>query len=273
MPQYGSPSRRVVLGAITTALAPAAFAQTAPVAIPALASAFAPTGRLRAVINFGNPVLARRSASGGPSGVSVDLARRLAERLGLPLELVPVEAAGRAVETVRNGLGDIGFFAVDPVRSEGIQFSPPYVQIVGSYLVREGSPFTANDQVDRPGTRIAVGLASAYDLFLTREIRAATLVRIPTSPRVVDGFLEQGLDVAAGVRQQLEADMRRLPGLRLLPGQFMVINQAMGMPANRDPAAHQFLFDLVEEAKASGFIAAALARHGVEGASVAPPGR
>ena len=273
MAHSGLPSRRALLGVMATLLTEGAFAQTNTLAAPTLASAFAPTGRLRAVINFGNPVLAHRSASGGPLGVSVDLAGHLAERLGLPLDLVTVDAAGRAVETVRSGLGDIGFFAVDPVRSDGIRFSSPYVQIVGSYLVPEGSPLTTNDQIDRPGTRIAVGRGSAYDLFLTREIKAATLVRIPTSPRVVDAFLEQGLDVAAGVRQQLEADMRRLPGLRLLPGQFMVINQAMGMPADRDPAAHQFLFDLVEEAKASGFVAAALARHGVEGATVAPPGR
>ena len=267
------PSRRAVLGIAATLLTRNAWAQTKILPDLALASAIAPTGRLRAVINFGNPVLARRSASGEATGVSVDLAQRLAQRLSVPLDLVLVDSAGRAVEIVRSGLGDIGFFAVDPIRSNGIGFSLPYVRIVGSYVVREGSSVTVNEQVDRPGTRVAVGLASAYDLFLTREIKAATLVRVPTSPRVVDALLEQDLDVAAGVRQQLEADIRRLPGLRLLPGRFMMINQAMGMPADREAAAHQFLVDFIEEAKASGFIESALARHGVEGATVAQPGR
>lgn len=237
-----------------------------------LARAFAPEGRLRAVINLGNPILAGRvSESGPPYGVSVDLAQALARRLGLELEMVVVPAAGRAVETVRSGRADIGFFAVDPARSQGIEFTAPYIEIEGAYLVREASPLTRIEEVDRPGTRIMVGLNSAYDLFLTREIRQATLVRAPTSPAVVEEFLRQGLDVAAGVRQQLEADQARNPGLRLLPGRFMVIHQAMGLAAGRDPAALAELTAFVEEMKATGFIAASLARHGIQGASVAPP--
>jgi len=239
---------------------------------PNLARAFAPTGRLRAVINLGNPILAARSSETvDPHGVSVDLARELARRLGVEVELVVVPAAGRSVEVVRSGGADIGFFAVDPARSAGIDFSAPYIEIEGAYLVRANSAVTRMEEVDRPGTRIVVGRNSAYDLYLTREIRNATLLRAPTSPAVVDEFLRQGVEVAAGVRQQLEADAARLPGLRLLPGRFMVIHQAMGLAAGREPAALAALVAFVEEMKASGFVAAALQRHGVSGATVAPP--
>lgn len=249
-----------------------ALATTPAMAQSSLAEAFAPNGKLRAVINLGNPILAGRvDAARPPHGVSVDLAEALARRLGLELEMIVVNAAGRAVETIRSGRADIGFFAVDPARSAGIDFTAPYVEIEGAYLVRDASPLTRLEEVDRPGTRIVVGLNSAYDLFLTREIRHATLVRAPTSPTVVEEFMRQGLDVAAGVRQQLEADQARLPGLRLLPGRFMVIHQAMGLAAGRDPAALNYLTSFVEEMKVSGFVAAALARHGIQGASVAPP--
>jgi polar amino acid transport system substrate-binding protein len=237
----------------------------------ALAVAFAPTGTLRAIINLGNPVLATRvSGADTPAGVSVDLARELGQRLGLAVELVVVTSAGKAVETLRAGDGDIGFFAIDPMRSDGIAFSGAYVNIVGAYLVREGSPLKSLADVDKAGVRIAVGGKSAYDLYLTREIKAATLVRVPTSPEVVSSFLAQNLDVAAGVKQQLEADQKRLPGLRLLPGDFMTIHQAMGVPAARRPEVARYLAGFVENVKATGFVADALKRHGIAGAMVAP---
>jgi polar amino acid transport system substrate-binding protein len=232
--------------------------------------ALAPTGRLRASINLGNPVLARRDAAGAVEGVSVDLARALGAELGVPVDLSVVDAAARSVETVAGGQADVGFFAIDPVRGQGIRFTPPYVLIEGAYLVRNDSPLLDNAEVDRAGTRIVVGRGSAYDLFLTRTLKSAELVRTPTSPKVVDEFLARKADVAAGVKQQLEADARRVGGVRLLPGRFMVIEQAMGIPSARSDAALQALVGFVERAKASGFVAAALARHGVEGAVVAP---
>lgn len=241
-----------------------------PLASPDLTSTFAPTGRLRASINLGNPILAHRDAQGEPGGVSVDLARELARRLGVEAELVVFDTAAKSVEAVRAGQADVGFFAIDPLRGEGIAFTAPYVLIEGSYLVREDSPITENAQVDRAGVSVAVGQGSAYDLFLTRELRAARIVRAPSSPAVVGTFLEQSLDVAAGVRQQLEADAQRLPGLRLLPGRFMVIQQAMGLPTDRPEAAARLLREFVEEMKATGFVAEAMRRHGVQGASVAP---
>lgn len=233
--------------------------------------AFTPTGRLRASINLGNPILAgRRADTGEIFGVSVDLARGFAQRLGVELELVVVDAAGKSVDLVAQEAADIGFFAIDPKRGEGIHFTAPYVLIEGCYLVREASPVTRNEQVDQAGTRLVVGKGSAYDLFLTREIQHATLERAPTSPAVVDHFIATNSDVAAGVKQQLEADAARLGGLRLLPGRFMVIQQAMGCPKTRGTAAAAALAAYVEEMKASGFVAQALARHGIQGASVAP---
>ena len=159
---------------------------------------------------------------------------------------------------------------MDPVRGAGIGFTAPYVLIEGCYLVSDSSPLHANDEVDRPGQRVVVGTGSAYDLFLTRELKHAQIVRAPTSPTVVDVFVAQGLDVAAGVKQQLQADLRRFAGHRLLPGRFMVIQQAMGLPKGRGEAARQVLSTFVEDMKRGGFVSAALARHGIEGASVAP---
>ena len=240
-------------------------------ATPEVTAGLAPTGRLRASINLGNPILARREPAGGEAvGVSVDLSRRLAEELGVGLVLLTFDSAAKSVEAIKGGQADIGFFAIDPMRSDGIRFTAPYVLIEGAYLVRQASPLTANAEVDRAGTRIMVGRGSAYDLFLTRELKAAQLMRAPTSPKVVDEFLAAGADVAAGVKQQLEADAARLPGLRLLPGRFMVIEQAMGLPAERGEVAAQALRAFVERAKASGLVAESLARHRIQGAIVAP---
>lgn len=237
---------------------------------PAIVAALAPQGRLRASINLGNPILAKRDAAGQAVGVSIDLARGLAERLGVDAELVVFDTAGKSVAAVAAEQADVGFFAVDPLRGEGILFTAPYVLIEGAYLVPQASALQANDEVDRNGLRVVVGQGSAYDLYLTRELKAAQIVRAPTSQAVVDTFVQGGYEVAAGVRQQLQTDALRYPGHRLLPGRFMVIQQAMGLPKSRGDAAADFLRRYVEDMKASGFVAQALARHGIQGASVAP---
>ena len=238
-----------------------------------VSSTLAPQGKLRATINIGNPVLAGMAAGAAePHGVSVDIARELARRLGVPVEFVICPTAARAVEAVKAGACDLTFLAVDPARAVDIDYAAPYVVIAGAYMVKQDSPLTDNAQVDQPGNRLAVGKGSAYDLFLTREIKHATLVRFNSSQEVVDGFLSQGLEVAGGVKQQLEADAKRVPGLRLLPCQFMQIRQAIGAPKGREAAA-EYLLAFIEELKATGFVAAALTRHGIEGAAVAPPGR
>lgn len=234
--------------------------------------AFTPKGALRASINLGNPILAHRGAeSAEAGGISVDLARVFAERLGVELELVVFDTAGKSVEAVTNEQADIGFFAVDPVRGAGIAFTAPYVLIEGAYMVRQASSLQSNDEVDVADIRVTVGKGSAYDLYLSRELKHATIVRAASSQAVVDTFLAQHLDVAAGVRQQLEADARRVGGVRVLPGRFMVIQQAMGLPKSRPEAAARYLADFVEEMKATGFVQKAMQRHGIEGASVAPP--
>ncbi|BBP99436.1 ABC transporter substrate-binding protein [Burkholderia sp. SFA1] len=203
--------------------------------------------------------------------MSVDLARAFAKHLGLALELLVFDAAGKSVQAVSEERADFGFFAIDPLRGETIAFTAPYVLIEGFYLVHDASPIRTNAEVDRADNRVAVGKGSAYDLFLTRELKAAQIVRAPTSPAVVRTFIDENLEVAAGVKQQLEADARAIPGLRLLDERFMVIRQAMGVPKSRGPAAAETLARFVEDMKASGFVADALARHGIDGASVAPP--
>jgi len=238
---------------------------------PKIVAAFTPGGKLRASINLGNPILASTDpATGAPCGVSVDLAHEFAKRLGVGTELVVFDAAGKSVQALADDQADIGFFAIDPQRANGIAFTAAYVLIEGCYLVRDDSPLRDNDEVDRAGRTVVVGKGSAYDLYLTRELKQATIQRSPTSPTVVSTFVEQRADVAAGVKQQLEADARAIGGLRLLPGRFMVIQQAMGTPKSRGATAAACLAAFVEEMKASGFVAAALARHGIEGASVAP---
>lgn len=238
-------------------------------AVAAAVADLAPTGKLRAAINFDNPILASKDATTGePGGISVELSRELARRLAVPVEFVPYHAAGKVVEGLKSGAWDVCYLAVDPVRAAAISFTAPYVVIEGVYLVAEASPIRSAAEVDRPGVRVAVCAGSAYDLFLSRELKQATIARAPTAGAVTDLFVAEKLDVAAGVRPQIEADVRRVPGLRLLPGRFMLINQAMGTPRGRDAGA-RYLHDFIEEMKTSGFVAAAFVRNRIQGASIA----
>lgn len=235
-----------------------------------LVKEFAPTGRLRASLNMGNPVLAHsHTASEKPAGVTIDLSREFARELGVAVDFLQFDTAAKSVAALAGGEADIGFMAIDPLRAETTHFTPAYVQIEGYYLVREDSPIRTNAEVDRDGIRIVVGAGSAYGLYLQRHIQHATLVPVPTSEAVVDAMLQDGLDVSAGVKQGLEADARRIGGLRLLDERFMVINQAMAMPKARSAAAAAFLDDFVARMKRSGFVAASLARHAIVGAAVA----
>jgi len=241
-------------------------------ALPANVAQLAPTGTLRAAINFGNPVLATKDpATGEPRGVSVDLARELGKRLGVPLALVTYTAAGKVVADARANVWDIAFVAIDPARAVDMDYSAPYVLIEGAYAVPRGSAIRDNAEVDRDGIRVVVASGSAYDLHLSRELRYAQLVRTPTSQGPVPTMLTEHYEVAAGVKQQLEADAKRLPDVHLLEGRFMVIRQAMATPTGRTEGA-RYLAAFVEEMKTSGFVAEGLRRSGVEGAVVAPPG-
>ncbi len=230
----------------------------------------APTGRLRAAINLGNAVLAQGTPQ-EPRGVTVDLARELARRTGLPLDLVPFEAAGKVFEGLKSGAWDIAFIAIEPARAAEIEFTTPYVLIEGTYMVLKDSPLKAIDDVDKPGIRIAVGRGSAYDLYLTRTLTNATLVRAQTGGgrAMIDLFLADKLEAVAGVRQALQVYARTDPNMRIMDGRFQVIRQAMGTPKGRTAAA-AYLRGFVEEMKASGFIADGLKRSGQTDATIAP---
>jgi len=235
-----------------------------------LVKEFAPGGKLRASLNLGNPVLAHsHTAAEKPAGVTIDLSREFARELGVEVDFLQFDTAAKSVAALASGEADIGFMAIDPLRAETTHFTPAYVQIEGYYLVREDSTIRSNAEVDRAGIRIVVGAGSAYGLYLQRNIRHATLVPVATSEAVVDAMLGDNMDVAAGVKQGLEADARRVGGLRLLGERFMVINQAMAMPKTRSLAAAAYLDDFVARMKRGGFVADSLARHAIVGAAVA----
>ncbi len=229
----------------------------------------APTGRLRAAINFGNPVLAQKAPDGAPRGVTVDLAGELARRTGLPLDLVPFDAAGKVFEAMKEGALDVAFIAFDPVRAVELEFTPSYVIIEGTYMVTLDSPLREVADFDRPGIRIAVGHGSAYHLYLERALKHATLVPAPTGGQAIAAFVADRLEAAANVRQPLVKYAAENPGYRVIGGRFMEIRQAMAVPKGRLAAAG-YLGAFIEEQKASGFVAAALVRSGQD-ATVAPP--
>lgn len=228
-----------------------------------------PVGRLRATINLGNPVLAQQGADGALGGVSVDLARELARRLGVEVELHPFDTAGKAFAALRDGACDVGFLAIDPQQAEALDYTAPYVLIEGTYMVADGSPLRRVEDVDAAGVRIAAGKDTAYDLHLSRALRHARLVHAPTSEAAVEVFLAGQADTVAGVRQPLATIAAARPGLRVMEGRFLAIEQAMALPRGRGAGAaalHRF----VEEMKVSGFVADALARSGQGDAAVAP---
>ncbi len=217
-----------------------------------------PTGTLRAAINLGNPVLAGGTPE-EPAGVTVDLARELGRRLGVPVELVCFGAARESFEAMVAGRADICFLAVEPARAADVAFTAPYVVIEGVYAVPEDSPIRTVADVDRPGVRVGVKRGSAYDLFLTRTLRDATIVR---GDEGTEAFLAQGLEVAAGIRQPVTAFVASHPGLRVIDERFMDIRQAVGTPIARRPETVRYLRDAVAELTANGFVADALRRSG-----------
>jgi polar amino acid transport system substrate-binding protein len=246
------------------------FAQSA--VSPDVLKDLAPTGKLRAAINLGNAVLAQPdAATGQPKGITPDLAKELGRRLGVPVELVVYQAAGKVFDAVKDGAWDVSFVAIEPVRAAEIEFSAPYVIIEGTYMVPKDSPLKAIADVDRPGVRIAVGLGSAYDLYLTRTVKNATVVRAPVGGgrAMIEMFVNDKLEAAAGVKQPLVAYANDHPEMRVIDGHFMEIRQAMGTPKGRLAGA-AYLRAFVEEMKASGFVTDAIKRSN-QSAAVAPP--
>ena len=257
------------------AAAALALAATSPASAQVMPSAeavksLAPQGRLRVAINLGNPVLAQRDpATGALGGASVTIANELGKRLNVPVDVTVFDAAGKVFEAITKGDLDVAFMAVEPERAALIDFSQPYVLIEGAFLVRADGPFRAAADVDRPGVKISVGRGAAYDLYLTRTIKHAELVRVDTSQAAIATFLRGDSTVAAGVRQAAEATALTNPGLRVTDS-FQRIEQAVATPRGRDAGA-RFIRDLLEELKASGVLRRALDDSGQTGAAIAPP--
>lgn len=223
----------------------------------------APSGTLRAAINYNNPLLGRQDpATGELRGLAVDLSRELARRVGVDVELIPYGSAGQMAADAAKDLWDVAYLAIDPARAENIDYSAAYSELEGSYLVPAGSPLQTIAEVDREGVRIAVTGGSAYDLFLRRELQHAELVRADSTPESFDLLTDQHLDAVAAVKAALGPLHERLPGSRILAGNFMTIPQAAGVPKGR-PEAARYVHDFIEEMKASGFIAEAFKRHGL----------
>ena len=226
-----------------------------------------PGGVLRAAINLGNPVLAQGPAA-APTGVTVDIAREFGTRLGVAVDLVCFAAARESFEAMVRGDADICFLAIEPARAAEVAFTAPYVVIEGVFVVREGSGITTLADVDREHVRIGVNEGSAYDLFLSRTLRHAALVRAPDGIGV---FRRQGLDAGAGIRQPIGDFVARNPGFRMIDERFMQIRQAVGVSRTHALGTIRFLAAAIEELKASGFVGDALRRSGQDSALVAPP--
>ncbi len=237
----------------------------------AAVAALAPTGVLRAAINLSNFLLVTgRDDAGDPVGVSPDMARALADRLGVEVELLRYKTPGEVADDGPTGRWDIGNIGAEPKRAEHITFTAAYAEIACTYLVGPESDITSIDEVDRPGRRIASAHRAAYDLWLERNLEHAELVQVGGLDGAFDAFVEQGLDALAGLIPRLTTDVERIPGARILDGQFTAVQQAVGTPRDRDPAGAEYLASFVEAAKASGFVADAIERHGADGLSVAP---
>ncbi|MGZ5083904.1 MAG: transporter substrate-binding domain-containing protein [Usitatibacter sp.] len=235
-----------------------------------LRSELAPKGVLRAAVNYGNPSIAQRDPAGGdPRGVGPDLARELARRLGVPIRYVTYPTAGQVADDAQRDVWDVAFLAIDPKRAESIAFSDAYVEIGGTYLVRNDSPLKRVDEFDRKGLRISVALGSGYDLYLSRTLKNVEFVRTADSPAAIDKFFDDRLDAVGGVRELLTRAAKERPGVRVIGENFMVIRQAAAVP-KRSEAAARYLHAFIEEMKASGFVADAVKRSGSTDASVAP---
>ena len=236
-----------------------------------LSAELAPTGTLRAGINMANFLLVTgRTADGDPQGVAPDMASEIAARLGVPVAYVPYASPGPLADDAMNNVWDIGLIGAEPARAEHITFTPAYVEIEATYLVPAGSPLQAISDVDKKGVRIAVSARSAYDLYLSRHLEHAELIRAEGLNAALDLFITEKLDALAGLKPRLLSDVEKVPGARILDGRFTAVQQAIGIPRGREAGA-AFLRDFVEEAKSSGLVARLIERHSVRGLSVAPP--
>jgi polar amino acid transport system substrate-binding protein len=234
-------------------------------------SALAPTGTLRVGINYGNFLLVTKGSAGAETrGIVIDLSRELGRRLGVPVAYVGYEQAGLLADAAKTGAWDVAFLGAEPQRANEIDFTAAYLEIPVTFLVPAGSPIAGIADVDRGGVRIAVAAKSAYDLYLSRNIKHAALVRAEGIEGSYQLFLKEGLEALAGLKPRLVSDAEKLSGSRVLDGQVTAVQQAIGTPKGRGAGA-QYLREFAEDVKAAGLVAQAIQRHGVRGVSVAPP--
>lgn len=250
----------------------AAGCAMSPEAPSAAKAELTPTGKLRVGLNYQNFLLVLKDAPDGtPRGIAPDMGRELARRLGVPVQFVPYKNAGALADSVTTGAWDVAFLGAEPARANEIAFSPAYLEIPVTFLVPAGSPIRRIEDIDRDGVRIAVSEKSAYDLYLTRTLKRASLVRVQGIPASYQRFVDDKLEALGGLKPQLTADAEKLPGSRVLDGQVTGVQQAIGTPKARGAAA-KYLREFAEDAKASGFVARAIEKNEVRGVKVAPPG-
>ena len=240
-----------------------------PEASAAARSEIAPTGTLRVGVNMSNFLLTRTDeATGKPAGLAVDLGRELAKRLGLPVEIIPYPNPGALADAAKSGVWDVGFLGAEPQRANEIDFTAAYVEIEASYLVPGDSPLRSIADVDRDGIRIAVPTKSAYELYLTRNLKQARLVHEKGADNAFKRFVDDHLDALAGLRPRLVTDQENLPGSRIIEGRFTAVQQAAGTPKGRSAAA-LYLREFIEDVKASGLVAKTIEKNNVRGLTVA----
>ena len=257
----------LLLSFITIVLAACA----GPALSPEARTELAPTGKVRVAVNHGNVILARRNpATGDLTGVTVDLGLALGRRAGLPVQIVPYETVAKLQAGLKAGEWDVGFLAYDPARASDVEFTAPYMEVEVTYLVPAASQLRAVGDVDRPGVRIAVQERNAADLFLSRELKSATLQRRAATPAAFAALRAGDADAMAGNRQELAAMMASFPGYRIVDGRFTTIPHAAAVPAGRRAGA-AFLASFIEEEKAFGAVKQAIDRSGIQGVVVAPP--
>ena len=234
-------------------------------------SELAPTAKLRVGINYGNFLLVTNYVPGiEPRGVAPDLGRELGRRLGVPVEFVVFDSAGKLADAGKTGAWDVAFLGNEPQRANEIAFSAAYLEIPVTYLVPAGSSIRAIADVDREGVRVAVAEKSAYDLFLTRNLKHAQLMRTEGIEGSYQLFVKEKLEALAGLKPRLVTDAEKLPGSRVLEGQCTSVKQSIGTPHGHDAGA-KYLREFVEDVKASGLVTRLIAEYGARGVSVAPP--
>jgi len=260
---------RIVMG--LSSLAFLAACATTPAISPAVRADLAPTGKLRAGFNFGNATLTSKNpATGEAGGIAVDLARELGRRLGVPVEIVGYESGGKTAAGVKTGDWDVAFIAIEPARAAVITYTAAYVEIDATYLVPPGSPFRNAAEVDRDGVRVAVSAGGGNDLFLSRTLKRAELVRAPNPGAAYKLFVTDKLAAYAGLKPSLVRAVEKLPGSRVLDGRYTAIQQGIATPKGRDAGA-EYLRHFVEDVKASGLVARIIEKNGVRGLTVPPP--